>query len=189
MLRELLQRKKAAIGERWLDKTLSTYRSDTATFLKRQKDPFANPVGQTLNHGTRALLDELLDGMDPTSLRFHLEDIIKIRAIQDFSPSEAVSFVFLLKLAIREELALELEDPRIAAELLDFEIRIDQLALFAFETFTRCREKVFELRLGEIRRGTVRSMSESEPEPPANWHGNGSGAGAAVESPARGSGQ
>ena len=36
-----------------------------------------------------------------------LEDIIKIRAVQEFSPSSAVFFVYLLKNIVREELSKE----------------------------------------------------------------------------------
>lgn len=180
MLIDLLRQKKEAIHERWLERTLATYRPDTAAFLRQQADPFANPVGHTLKHGTRAILDNLLDGMDPLLHSARLDDILKIRAIQDFTPSEAVSFVFMLKEAILDELAGELRDPRIATEILDFLARIDQLALEAFDIYVRSREKVYELRLGEIRRSARRSLGESGagPEPPnVIWRGNESGAG------------
>ncbi len=153
MLGDLLQQKKTAIGERWLASLLASYGDDTATFLKGQRNRFANPVGQTFANATRAILDELLDGMDAASLCTHLEEIIKIRAIQEFTPAEAVSFVFLLKDAVREEIGAAAGEPDNLAALQEIETRIDQLALFAFDIFVKCREQVYSLRLREIRNG------------------------------------
>ena len=155
MLADLLQRNSAAIKERWLERTLASYRQDSAGFFMQQKDRFANPVGQTLASETAAIVDCLLADADPGDLCLHLEEIVKIRAVQEFAPSEAVSFVFLLKDTIREELAGELSAQELLTELSAFEARIDQMALFAFDIFVKWREKVYSLRLREIRAGYV----------------------------------
>ncbi|MBU0740763.1 RsbRD N-terminal domain-containing protein [bacterium] len=150
---DLLQKKKKAIGERWLASLLATYGEDTAAFLRQQKNRFANPVGRTFADASRAILDEVLDGMDAANLCAHLEEIIKIRAIQEFSPAAAVSFVFLLKDAVREEIGDAAREPDILVELHEIETRIDQLALFAFDIYVKRREQVYSLRLREIRNG------------------------------------
>ena len=93
--------------------------------------------------------------MDPERLCSHLEEIIKIRAVQEFTPAKAVSFVFLLKDAIRAQLGDDAKDPRAREELRAIDTRVDQLALFAFDVYVMCREKVFSLRLNEIRKGYV----------------------------------
>ncbi len=174
---DVLQKKKAAIAERWLDRTLETYASRTSAFLKRKKDQFANPVGNTLRTDTRAVMDDLVEWLDePENVsadRFcsHLENIIKVRSVQEFSPSQAVSFVFYLRQAIREELREELKDPALWTELARFEVQIDQLALFAFDIYSRSREKLYELRINEIKRTGYRLLKkanlisiEDEPE-------------------------
>jgi len=155
VLDELLQRNSGAIKERWLERTLASYRQDSAGFFRQQKDRFANPVGQTLAAETGALVDNLLSRSGAAELCLHLEEIVKIRAIQEFTPSEAVSFVFLLKDTVREVLADELSEKGLRSELLAFEDRIDQLALFAFDIFVKWREKVYSLRVREIRAGYV----------------------------------
>ena len=157
MLEDILRAKQDAVGERWLALTTATYRTDTAHFLTAQKNRFANPVGQTLARTLPALVAEVIRGSDPVGVCTHLEEIIKIRAIQDFTPAEAVSFVFLLKDAIRQEIAPDLDRPEIRDELHEIETRIDQIALFAFDIFVKCREKVYSLRLNEIRKGYARS--------------------------------
>jgi hypothetical protein len=152
MLRDLLQQNKDSIIERWLEDTLATYAKDTSSFLDREKDRFANPVGHALRTGTRAIFENLLDGMDPDIICGHLNDIIKIRAIQDFPPGRAVSFVFQLKKAVRAGLGNNATDPRLAPGLMDTDAKIDQIALFAFDIYTKCREQMHELRVNEVKR-------------------------------------
>jgi hypothetical protein len=169
-LRDLFLQKTDAIVTRWLDKTLATYPPDTIKFFKGVKDQFANPVGQTLAKETEAVFCELRDDMDADKLCTHLDGIIKIQAIQELTPAQAVAFVFLLKDVIQEECKNELQETRLQAEWMQFMTRIDQLALFAFDIFTRRREKVYELRVNEVKRsvsGLMRRLNWdiSDPEP------------------------
>jgi hypothetical protein len=107
--------------------------------------------------------------MDAEKVCVSLEDIIRARAIQDLSPSESIAFVFSLKTAVRKELKGRLADPGLAADLAEFEARIDQTALFAFDIYCRCREKVSELRINEVKRSVAAVMKrigvETEHEP------------------------
>jgi len=173
-LGEWLRKNKDAIVRRWLDDALATYPGDSSAAFKRQKDPFANPVGHSLRTATREILQALLEGkrcQEPFSsqLETHADDndrkrfltpfplqclheIIKIRAVQQFSASQAVGFVFQLKQAIRAELGGGAGDPRFLSELAEFEERIDRIALAAFDIYTQCREQVFELRMNEVKR-------------------------------------
>ena len=73
-----------------------------------------------------------------------LEDIIRIRAVQDMSPAQAAGFMLPLKTLIREELG---DDPALFAL---FE-RIDRLALEAFDTLVRCKVKIYDLRGKAVR--------------------------------------
>ena len=149
--------KKAAIHKRWLEKTLETYAPDASAFFDRQKDPFANPVGQALRAGTETMLDCLLGEMDAEKICACLEEIIKIRSIQDFTPAQALSFVFSLKQVIREELKSDLN--------VELETRIDQLALFAFDVYVKCRERLYEIRVSEVKRsvsGLMRRLNREE---------------------------
>ncbi len=165
-LREHLRRNRTGVTRRWLDKMLGTYSPRTSTFFKRLKDPFTNPVGRALAHGTEAVFDALIEGppegIDPSRLSPHLEEIIKVRAIQDFSPSQAVSFIFQLKDAVREELGSELQETEAAADLMKLDSQIDQTALVAFDIFMKCREKLYELRLAEIKRTGYRLLRKRD---------------------------
>jgi hypothetical protein len=155
MLAELLQERKDAVVERWFEVVLATYPEDGSRAFEREKDPFANPVGHSLREGTRGILEGVLDGMDTERIGKHLVDIIKIRAVQEFSASQAVAFTFGLKGAIRQALGDAANDETVAAELLEFEAQIDRVALAAFDIFVQCREQLLELRINEVKRSVA----------------------------------
>jgi hypothetical protein len=150
-----LQGRKPDIAAAWLARTLLTYPEQTVGFLCRERDPFRNPVGHALAASLPLLVDELLGEMDPARLTTALEPIVKIRAVQDFTPRQAVGFVFLLRPIIREGCgkadAGAPADPRIEA-------RIDEMALLAFDLYMACRERLHEVRAGEARRTGMRPV-------------------------------
>ena len=124
MKNTLADRKREIVGK-WVDLILGTYES--AEFFKTQKDRIANPVGANVAEGLRKIFDLLLDGADSATLSEPLDQVIRIRAVQDFSPSQAVSFMFVLKDVIRKELAKD--DIALPEDLAAFEARIDQAVL------------------------------------------------------------
>jgi hypothetical protein len=162
---DLLSEKKSAILKRWFDAILETYPADTSNFLKNQKDQFANPVGHTILQGIEALFGEILKGMDYDPDVFgasFLDNIIRIRAIQDFTPSESIAFIFLLKKVIREELRKDLSlQNGIAEELFTLESKIDKLALLSFDLYMKCREKIYELKANEVKNSTFRLLKRA----------------------------
>jgi len=164
-LHELLTDHQASIAERWFVKTVGTYSKEASRPFVRQKNQFANPVGHTLRQGTTAIVPLVIDAADPEALRSHLEPIIKMRVIQEFSPAQAVGFVYLLKDAIREELAGELVGLGVDQELSSFEARIDRMALLAFDIYVECRELVHELRIREIKRRISRRWERIYADP------------------------
>ncbi|MDH5202873.1 MAG: RsbRD N-terminal domain-containing protein [Nitrospirota bacterium] len=153
-LEELLLEKKPIIVKKWFHLILETYPADASQFLKKQKNQFANPVGHTISHGIKDLFEELLKGMNPDKISPLLDTIIRIRAVQDFSPSKAVAFIFLLKKVVREELKREIKEHQLSDELVKFDSMIDDLALLAFDIYMQCREKIYELKTNELKNMT-----------------------------------
>ena len=167
-LAALLKKKKNAIVQRWLDAALAVYPKDASAAFGRQKDPFANPVGHSLRVGTDGVFASLLDGMGDEKIRESLHEMVKIRAVQQFSASQAVGFVFGLKDAVRAELGQAVREPQISSELVGLERRIDQVALTAFDVFVACREQLCELRINEVKRSVgwvLDKMSQRDSDP------------------------
>ena len=135
---------RARIAREWLERTLETYPDETVRFLRGEKDRFRNPVGHALQEGLSILVEELFGAMDRARVTQALDGILRIRAVQDFTPSQAVGFVFLLKRVVA--------DPAL-------EGRIDELALAAFDIYMRCREQLYEIRAKEARRNLCARFS------------------------------
>ena len=160
-LKGLIQKKKSEIIRNWFEATLQTYAPDTAQFFKGQKDQFGNPVGSITSKGIAFLLDQLLDTWDPEAVKAYLDPIVRIRAIQDFTPSQATGFILLLKKILRENLANELQNDANALQLLEFESKIDRLCLLAFDLYMDCKEKIYELSANETRNRTFRAFERA----------------------------
>ena len=152
VLRDALQTHRAEALDRWRRFVLDSYPEEAARFFRKEKDRFKNPVGQSIHRATETIFDGVLLERDADGVPEALESLVRIRAVQDFAPSEAVAFVFLLKRAVREALVGTSEDRPAAAVLSDLDSRVDALALAAFETYTRCREELFEIRLRSSQR-------------------------------------
>lgn len=88
-------------------------------------------------------------------------EFIKIRAVQDFKPSEAVGFVFLLKDVIRDLLRDQSEENRLDTEWVRVESKADRLACRAFDIFAESRQKIYEIRIGEIKRTGYRLLKKA----------------------------
>jgi hypothetical protein len=160
-LEQILIQKKSAIAKNWFDLTAQTYAPDTAEFIKNNKDQFANPVGGAMLNSLKGLLDQLINSMDPEAVTSHLDAIIRIRAVQNFTPSQAIAFILSLKKVLRENLTKELRDSRIASELVTFETKIDRLCLMAFDIYMQCREKIFQIRANETRNRTFKAFARA----------------------------
>lgn len=151
MLKELLSNKKSIIIEKWIRSVADSYPVETSKFLRQQKNRFSNPVGYSISSSAENLFDGLLSGNDLENVKEALSGIIKIRAVQEFSPSQAVGFIFLLKKIIRDELSREINTENYINELLEIETAIDGMALTAFDLYMDSREKLFQIRVKEFK--------------------------------------
>jgi hypothetical protein len=147
----LLLQRRAAILRRCLHDVFETYPAETARFMSDERDRFRNPVGYSITHGLETLFEELAGTMDPGRVAASLDEIIRIRAVQDFSPQAAVSFVFILRDAVLGELGVRgpaeslPEREGLRPGLVHFEQRIGKVAVQAMNIYVRCREQVATL--------------------------------------------
>lgn len=147
-LKELLEDKREDILRRWYDTILNTYPAEAASFLRKNRDRFENPVGQRIIEGIEGLLDELLGDFDEERVKYFADRILRIRAVQDFRPSVATGYVLALKRALREVLEDELA-PELLPEYLDLLEKIDEIGLYSFDVYMACRERLYHLKVEE----------------------------------------
>ena len=160
-LEKLLKKHRTAIAKQWFDLVAKTYPSETQQFLKSQKDPFANPVGQANVKGLQAVFDQVLEGINAEAVLPHLDPIIRIRAVQNFSPSKAVAFILDLKNIARNILGSENVSAQPFSEWLKFEHSVDRLALIGFDLYMECREKIYALKADNERSRVLKTFARA----------------------------
>jgi DNA-binding transcriptional ArsR family regulator len=158
MLLNLVKENRATILQTWFRLVVETYPTDSTGFLANETDRFLNPVGTSLKSELDGMLRALSDDTGEEALRQSLDEIIKVRAIQEFTPSQAVAFVFLLKKAIRAELADNLTHSTLAEQLSALESKIDNAALLAFDLYMSRKERIYKIAANEMRSRTLRLL-------------------------------
>jgi hypothetical protein len=161
-LPELLRARRSSILRGWKALTLQVYADEAARFMRAEKDRFQNPVGHAITEGLDALFDGVLSGKPAAELEKALDAIVRIRAVQDLSPSQGVGFIFILKRIIREEAGDALAGQDALSELSVLDSRIDHVALAAFDIYMRCREKICDIRVNEIKHLTSKLIERAE---------------------------
>ena len=150
-LENLLAEKRSAIIKKWRDAIIETYPDETQRFIRKEKDRFSNPVGLIIEKEIETLYDEVTGTGDSKRIASCLDNIIRVRAVQDFIPSQAIAFVPQLKNLVREEVKEKGLENGQARDLEVFENRIDDMVLQAFDIYSQCREKLYEIRVNEVR--------------------------------------
>ena len=157
-----LVKKKKTIVTKWFEAVIATYPPETTKFLRSQTDPFSNPVGQATLNGLQILFDVLFEKeLDRAKAENAIDPIVRIRAIQDFTPSRATVFVFDLKGVIRHVLPIADTDHQARVDQDALDRRIDELGLLAFDIYMKCREKIYELKANEMKNRTYKAFARA----------------------------
>lgn len=82
-----------------------------------------------------------------------LGDLIRIRAVQDLRPEQAIGVLFLFKPVLRELFLVDMLAEGRLDSYLEMESRLDSLVLVAFNMYLGDRERVYAERVAEQRRG------------------------------------
>lgn len=147
LLEQSLIKKKQQVLKKWQGTAFSSQRITTGG---KPEGRFSDPVSYVVKANTEAMLEWLLE--DQGDLRVPLEEICRLKAVEETRPAEALGFIFALKQIISEELAGDHEIEIGAEELWKLDKRIDEMGLLAFDIYYDCRAKIYELRINEIKR-------------------------------------
>lgn len=140
------------IVNKWVEYTLSTYASPG--FFTREKDKFANPVGGNVREALEKMFLLLEKGAESKEHQPYLDQLISIRAVQEFTPAQAVAPLNAVKHITREVFLADKERAHLVSELYDFEFAVDLVVLAAFDTYMRFRERIYEVRMAEVKSGS-----------------------------------
>ncbi|MDY0163788.1 RsbRD N-terminal domain-containing protein [Desulfobotulus sp.] len=160
----LLEHCGAKVAERWITLVVKTYPAKRSqAFFLNEKDPFDNPVGHTLRTALPAVWTALLEGLGDADLERLLDPVIRIRAVQEFTPKEAVTFVFYLKDLVRE--ALDEKKSLVSlseAQLYALDKRVDDLALIAFTLYMQCREQIWSFKSRHVLERSINLLEKAD---------------------------
>jgi len=162
-LKETIKKNKNRLLKEWFTATINTYPKDSARVLGKDANRFDNPVGAVTRESLGDVLDLIAEAYTEQSLERALDPVIRIRAVQAFDASDAVSFIFALK-KIGENFLDE-------SQLRPFDHMVDHIALAGFDKFMKCKEEIFLLKSTESKRrihrafdreGLVAELSEED---------------------------
>lgn len=152
-LKEQLRQKKQELAEAWFAQMLESYPEETRQYFKKTGSSFTNPVGYNLRQSLGNILDELLkDSPDGNRINDELQMILRIKAVQEVLPSQAVSFVPALKQTVERYCKVkDLVEQSSLSELLDFYSEIDTVGLYAYDLYVESKILIYDLRLTQIK--------------------------------------
>ncbi|MDA3791952.1 MAG: RsbRD N-terminal domain-containing protein [Desulfobacula sp.] len=152
-LKQVLKKNKESFIKKWFHATIDTYPQQTAKILGKDSNRFDNPIGATTHETIEEVFNLIIEDFNQETLEKALDPVIRIRAVQAFSASEAVSFVFALK-----QIGEDIIDGNLIRE---FDKLVDKIALAAFNRFMKCREEIFLLKATESKRRIHRAFERA----------------------------
>ena len=161
-LKQRLMEKKASITASWRDTALAVPAGARFDFLEKQRS-IVDAMGSGLVQGMSGLFDALLQGGIPNDVSRFLDIMVRIRASNDFTASQAVTFLIEVKKIIRRELGSDgLADAPLREELSAWDSAVDDLVLFAFDLYARSRENVLDANAAEESRKTLLLLKKAK---------------------------
>jgi len=169
VLLDRIQKNREGILSAWREVIAATYPVEKKLSIGQEKDRFANPVGHVIQQGTEAVLEGICQALDSSqrlgplrenhALCIAIDGVVRVRAVQDFSAAESVSFFLTLKDIIRKTLPKEsLSSETVRQDLMRMDHIIDEILLMAFDIYMQCREKIYEIKANEIKARTFKLL-------------------------------
>lgn len=146
-----LKEKESFIYKYWLKSFWESF-GESSAYLSREVDQFTNPFGYHVEECFKGILEAITGEFDWQVLDPYLEKLAQIRAVQEGVPSKAVKFFVDLKGIIRENFGDDILKKFGLEAFLRLEDRINALLIRYVDFYQRYRERLFEIRLDEIKR-------------------------------------
>ncbi len=151
-LQEILRADKSRLLNSWKNRILEAYPSESVNFFDRQKNRFSNPVGVGIAESIERIFDFLSGAAGKEEADSAVENITRIRSVQDFKPSEATDFLFLLKRIIKDHISDRLNNVLILEQFFDLQYQIDSLCMQCFNHYDSCKEQLYKVQAEQVKR-------------------------------------
>jgi len=160
-LSKFLTDNQKGICAQWTDAIIKTYPDEGAKFFSGSSNQFANPVGHTFRSNIEKIFMTLLRGGDVAECSTDLDGILRIRAVQGFAPSVALSFLPALKEIVRRELAKTGRGQEMDDALHDWNVRVDRLTMIGFDLYMACREVLWKQKANQLYNRTHKLLEKA----------------------------
>lgn len=152
-LNKTLNSSKDLILSEWINSVFDTYPVESGKFLKNGKNKFANPVGYNLAKELETLFELILNYSKNNNdkIRESLNNLLKIRVVQDFKPSVTINFFLNLKKIIFSKIDGNINQKDDLNELINLFDTIDTIALESIDIFVSLKSKIFEIKASEMK--------------------------------------
>ena len=149
-LQKFLTDNQKSICAQWTDAIIKTYPEEGAKFFSGSANQFSNPVGHTFRNSIERMYLSLVRGEDVAECTKDLDGVLRIRAVQGFSPSVALCFLPALKEIVRREVLKA--DPGASSDefLHEWNVRIDRLTMIGFDLYMECREVLWKQKANQL---------------------------------------
>jgi len=146
--KDFIGKNKERLLEEWFLWLVDHYPEPSKKFISQKDKPFTNPVGYNLFQNLKKLLFTISSGeIESQEFNSSLEEILKIRAVQDLSYWRSANIFRFLWDNFNVNLP---EDKNIESYKADVEYYL-RISEKAFETFISIREKIAQIQREEIR--------------------------------------
>ncbi len=142
---KIILRQKQSIITQWRQSIIGSYPAESGSYLLENKNKFANPIGFTLANSLPVIVDAVIDGCLSADAKKSLDDIIKIRAVQEFKPSEAIGFVASLRAIVLSEIS----DEANLSDFLHTEKIFNEINDYTINTYVCFKEKIYDIKANE----------------------------------------
>ncbi len=149
MLKDICKENEEKLLSLWLNDFFNHHKLDDIGVSRTITDKFLNPVAYTIKASTAVLFPAIIgEDAEPENIKFHLDEILKIQAIQQLSPAQAL----LPLLAIKNHIyKFTNNEAALISEFKEMTDRLDTLLLMAFDIFTQEKEKIYRIRVNELK--------------------------------------
>lgn len=143
---------KEKILSQWLADFLRHHSIDAIGVSRTVNDRFLNPVGHVIKNANIHLYDAILgNDIDAKEISSHMQELMRVQAVQQLSPAQALAPFTALKQHIYTLTEHSLKDKTLFKQYLEIINRIDTLMLMAFDIYVQDKENLFQIRVKELK--------------------------------------
>lgn len=136
----------------WVGDFLKHHTLDSIGTSRTIDDEFLNPSGTLVQNVTKKLFHAFLgEDTQLEDIKKSLTDIIRLQAVQDLSPAQALLPFISLKQHIFLLVEKELNNQAAFLEYKEIIDRIDTVLLMAFDLFAQKKEELYRVRVKELK--------------------------------------